>query len=124
MASVKNADNCDSPKRKDQRLDFSGKLSHVIVSPTHLVKNQTITDFFKVCLWLEVGSIGTIGVSLLQVVENDEMKVTVDGFVDENDFLNVCHEVARANSPLEEVNEAAEKIDKGDEGKFAGNWFT
>lgn len=44
--------NCDSPKRKDQRLDFSTKLSNGFISSNGLIKNPTITDYFPVNLGL------------------------------------------------------------------------
>lgn len=48
VATAKGADSCDSPKRKDQRLEFPGKLSHTMVPANTIVKSQTITDFFHV----------------------------------------------------------------------------
>lgn len=52
VAATKN-DGCDSPKRKDQKLDFTGRIAHTI-APCALVKNQTITDYFQVCLQLNI----------------------------------------------------------------------
>ncbi|GLV38465.1 PR/SET domain containing protein 7 [Carabus blaptoides fortunei] len=48
VATAKGADSCDSPKRKDQRLEFPGKLSHTMVPTNSVVKSQIITDFFHV----------------------------------------------------------------------------